>query len=237
MDFAPVYAHDPIEQIADDVFMARGGLKLNPIIKISRNMAIVRRGDELTLVNPIRLSEAELRRLDALGTVRHIIRLGAFHGLDDPFYMARYRPTFWCQAGGSTYPEPPIDHVLTEDNELPIDNAKLFCFRNTNQPECALLLATGGGLLLTCDAIQHYGDYSNNNMPARMIMPFIGFPKTTLIGPVWLKLMTPKGATLRSEFERLFELEFDSLLSAHGTLLDTGAGEAVHAAIARAFPS
>lgn len=236
MDFAPVYPHDPIEQIADGVFMVRGSFKMNRILRITRNMAIVRQDGELTLVNPIRLTEAELRRLDALGAAKHIIRLGAFHGLDDPFYMARYQPAFWCQAGGSIYPEPPIDHVLTEDVELPFDKAKLFCFRNTKQPECALLLGTGRGLLLTCDAVQHYGDYTNNNLPARLIMPFIGFPKTTLIGPFWLKLMTPEEASLRDEFQRLLELEFDSLLSAHGTLLKTGAREAVRKAVAGAFP-
>ena len=96
MDFAPVYPHDPIEQIADDVFMARGSIKLNSIIRISRNMAIVRQGNELTLVNPIRLNEAELGRLEALGTVKHVMRLGAFHGCDGPFYMARYSRAFWC---------------------------------------------------------------------------------------------------------------------------------------------
>ena len=237
MDFAPVYPHDPIEQVADDIFMARGSLKLNPVIRISRNMAIVRQNGELTLVNPIRLNDVELQRLEALGAVKHLFRLGAFHGVDDPFYMARYRPAFWCQAGGTAYPQPPIDQVLTEDAELPFDNAALFCFRNTNQPECILRLAAGRGLLLTCDAIQHYGDYSNNNLPARLVMPFIGFRKTTLIGPIWLKLMTPQGANLRDEFARLLDWEFDRLLSAHGTLLASAARGAVRQAVARAFPT
>ena len=68
------------------------------------------------------------------------------------------------------------------------------------------------------------------------MMPFIGFPKTTIIGPFWMKLMTREGTNLRDEFERLLELDFDSLLSAHGTLLKTGARDAVRRAVAKAFP-
>jgi hypothetical protein len=66
-------------------------------------------------------------------------------------------------------------------------------------------------------------------------MPFIGFPKTTILGPIWLKLMTPEGGSLKSEFERLLELDFDRLLSAHGSLLDGGARAAVAAATRKAF--
>ena len=39
MDFASVCPHDPI---ADDVFMGHGSFRQNPIIRITRNMAIVR---------------------------------------------------------------------------------------------------------------------------------------------------------------------------------------------------
>ncbi len=235
MTFAPATPHDPIEQIAEDVFMARGSIGMGPILRISRNMAVVRRGDELTLINPIRLNETGLKRLDALGTVRHILRLGAHHGLDDPFYMDRYKADFWSQKGGTEYPSPAVDHVLTEDGVLPFDDATLFCFNGIPQPESALLLEIDKGLLLTCDALQHYGDYSNNNLPARLMMPFIGFPKGTLIGPFWLKKMTPEGGSLRPEFERLLMLDFDGLLAAHGTLLTSGAHQAVRRTVEKTF--
>ena len=88
---------------------------------------------------------------------------------------------------------------------------------------------------MTCDAIQHYGDYTYSNRMARMAMPFIGFPKTTVVGPIWLKRMSPPGASLQSEFERLLELDFDALLSAHGTFLNHDAKAAVQKAVASAF--
>jgi len=237
MTYAPAYPHDPIQEIAPHVYMARGSFQMNAMMRISRNMAIVRHERELTLINPIRLSPEGEAQLKALGEVKHFIRLGPFHGIDDPYYKAEFNPEFWCQKGGRAYPEPGIDHALDEVIDLPFANAQLLCFRKTKQPECALLLKLGEGILLTCDAIQHYGDYSHNNLPTKIVMPFIGFPKKTIVGPIWLKFMTPDGGTLQDEFERLLTLKFDTLLSAHGTLLKTGAHAAVADAVARAYGS
>jgi hypothetical protein len=169
--------------------------------------------------------------------VKRILRLGAFHGLDDPYYVGEFGAELWCQAGGTTYPEPKADRPLHTGGELPFPDAELFGFEGTKQPESALLIRKSGGLLLTCDAIQHYGDYRHNTLLARLAMPFVGFPRTTLVGPIWLKLMTPEGGSLESEFRRLLALDFDHLLSAHGSLLRGGAHAAVTRAVERAFPS
>jgi hypothetical protein len=67
-------------------------------------------------------------------------------------------------------------------------------------------------------------------------MPFLGFSKTTLIGPIWLKVATPPGASLRDDFERLLDCTFDALLAAHGTFLESGAKDAVRRAVEKAFP-
>jgi hypothetical protein len=237
MAYAPVCPHDPIEPIAADVFMARGSVRLNALMRITRNMAIIRHGGELTLVDPIRLDEAGEAQLRGLGEVKRILRLGCFHGLDDPYYVDTFNAELWSQVGGTTYTAPAIDCELTESTELPFPDAEIFCFNGTKQPESMLLLKKSGGLLLACDAIQHYGDYRHNNLPARLLMPFIGFPKTTIIGPIWLKMMTSEGASLKGEFERLLRWEFDGLLSAHGSYLSGGAHAAVGAAVERSFPS
>lgn len=234
-DFAPPYPHDPIEQIDDDVFMARGSIKMNALTRITRNMAIIRHEGELTLIDPLRLNSAEEAKLDTLGTVTNIIRLGAFHGLDDPYYVDRYDCKLWAQEGGTTYPKPEISVTLSEATKLPFPDGKLLTLNGTVQPESVLLLKRGKGLLLTCDAIQHYGDYSNNNFLARLLMPFIGFPKKTIVGPIWLKVMTPEGKSLESEFHRILELDFDRLLSAHGTLIERDAHSLVAQAINTAF--
>ena len=237
MTYPPAYPHDAVEGIGPDMFMVRGSIRMNPLMRITRNMAIVRDGGELTLINPIRLSEDGERQLTELGTPKRILRLGCFHGVDDPYYVDTFDVEFWAQPGGTTYPGPKIDFELAEGAALPFPDAELFCFRGTTQPEAALLIKRAGGILLTCDAIQNYGDYKHNTLLAKLMMPFIGFPKTTLIGPLWLKAMTPEGGTLKSEFERLLGLDFERLLSAHGSLLDSGAHAAVERAIAKTYPA
>jgi hypothetical protein len=236
MPYAPAFPHDQIEAIAAEVFMVRGSLRMNPLIRISRNMCIVRHGGELSLINAIRLTEAGIAALERLGTVKRIIRLGALHGLDDAWYVNRFDADFWCAPGRQKYAQPAIDVELHERRPLPFPGAKLFCF-HTVQPESAILLERGRGLLLTCDAIQHYGDYRYMSPTAKLILPFIGFPKSTIIGPIWLKAMSPKGGSLREDFDRLLTLDFDSLLSAHGSFLPSGARRAVELAVRKTFAS
>ena len=67
------------------------------------------------------------------------------------------------------------------------------------------------------------------------MMPRIGFPKSTIVGPIWLKMMTPEGASLELEFRRLLKLKFDQLFAAHGTFLEKDAHEAVRTAVKNTF--
>ena len=235
MSETPIYPHDPIEEVQPDVFMVRGEIKMNALMTITRNMAIVRHEGELALVDPIRLSSAEEKRLDELGAVKRVLRLGSLHGVDDPYYMERYGAELWAPGLSETHPEPKPNLVWDESTSLPFPNAALFRFEGLNQPEGALLLRRGKGLLITCDGIQNYGDYSHNNWFARIMMPLIGFPKATIVGPMWVKMMTPKGSSLESEFRRLLEFDFDQLLSAHGTFLASGAHAACERAVDKMF--
>ncbi len=230
-----IYPHGAIEEIADNVFMVRGSIKMNAFVRITRNMGIVREGSELTLIDPIRLNSKGEAQLKSLGSISNVIRLGCFHGVDDPYYIDNFKAQFWCQRGGTTYTEPPIDVELGAGSVLPFSGGEIFEFAGTVQPECALLVKKQRGILFTCDAIQNYGDYSFNNLVAKLMLPRIGFPKTTIVGPFWLKAMTPEGGSLESEFRRLLELKFDKLLSAHGTLIESAAHAAVESAVNNAY--
>ena len=235
--FPPPAPHGGIESITRRLHIVRGSKRMNPLVRISRNMVVLRDADGLTLVNPIRLNPAGEESLEALGPVRRMVRLGAMHGMDDRYCKERFSAEFWCQPGGTIYPEPTADRLLEDGAELPFPDAELFCFRGVRQPEAALLVHGAPNVLLACDAIQHYGDYSYHNAMARLAVPFIGFPKTTLVGPIWLKAMTPTGASLRQEFERLLEWDVGALASAHGTFLASGAKDAARRAVERAFES
>lgn len=63
---------------------------MNARHQFSRHMTAVRECNALTLINSIRLDDAGLAQLDALGRVAHVVKIGSLHGRDDAFYKAHY---------------------------------------------------------------------------------------------------------------------------------------------------
>ena len=104
-----IYPHGDIEPIGSDMYMVRGSIKLNRFMRISRNMGIVREESEVTLINPIRLRSDTEYKLKTIGEIKNIVRLGAFHGIDDAYYVEAFNAQFWSQPNGITYKDPIID--------------------------------------------------------------------------------------------------------------------------------
>lgn len=238
MEYPAALPHTPPEQIGEDLFVVYGSVQPGAVVRFTRNMAVVREGSELTLIDPVRMDDNGLAALDALGNVRHVLRLGPMHGMDDPFYIERYGAAFWSFPDGSAYSQPAIDHKLADGSALPFGDASLFAFRHLRQTEGAIVLHRDPGVLLTCDSIQSYATpphKPHTNLLTRLIMRFIGFPNETLVGPIWLRMLAEDRDLVRAEFDRLLTLDFDQLLSAHGTFLRAGAHDAVARAVARRF--
>ncbi len=223
-NYAPAYEHQPIERMFENVYWVHGSIKMAPGMTINRNMVILKNGSNLFLINPLRLNEKEEKKLKALGNIKAIYRLGDFHGIDDQYYIDTCSCDFFCQAGQSTYPNQKPDGVITQDLETPIDNAEFFIFSNALFPEAALLLRDHK-LLITTDSIQNWTDWSYTNLPAKILLFFMGFRIKLLIGKPWLKRVTAKNKNMQEDFENLLKLDFDNLIAAHGTPLLGGAHE------------
>ncbi len=88
----PASPHGEFEEVFEGTWFIRGGLKMPMRIpmKIGRSMTVVRGDDGLILFNSMRLTDTGLRDLQSLGDVKHIVRLGGFHGRDDGFYRDRF---------------------------------------------------------------------------------------------------------------------------------------------------
>ncbi len=233
--FLPAQAHGDLQLLGDDVWWVPGTMRMNWYMGISRNMVVVRSGNDLTLLNPIRLDERGEAALEALGTVRHLVRLGCFHGCDDAYLKQRYGAEFWCQANSRRYPEPAPDHELEEGGALPFPDAQLVVFHEVKRPECALLIRRGNGILVTCDSFQYYPNWERHSLVARLLLPRMGFSTRLLIGPLWKKFQTPEGGSLQPDFERLLALDFDAFVSAHGAPLMQGAKAVARAAVEDAY--
>ncbi len=233
--YAKVTPHSPIQEMFPDVFFVQGSYRISIGIRFSRNMLVLRQGDELTIINAVRLSDQEEQKLNALGTVRHVMRIGTFHGMDDPYYVDKYQATFWCQPGKGQYSVPPIDCELRADATLPVDGLSCIPYTATKEPECVLHLNKHGGLLISCDSVQDWSDYSQCSWLSKRILPRMGFEKRVLIGPIWKKLFSLDDALLKQNFESILTLDFRHLVSAHGGFRLNDAKENVEAAIAKSF--
>lgn len=201
---------------------------------MNRNMIILKQGNALTLINPVRLNNQEETKLCALGKVVKVLRLGDFHGLDDQYYIDRFDAEFWCQEGQSTYKVPKPDIIIEEGTPSPIDNSEFFIFSTAKFAEAALLLKDHN-LLITTDSIQNLTNWSYTTFLTKIVLRLMGFKKELLIGKPWIKRVTPKGESMRADFERLLELDFDHIIAAHGTLLRNNAKSALQQVVANTF--
>ncbi len=225
--------HASLRQIFPGVWFAPSTIRMRrPPITFSRNMVVVRGADGLVALNPVRLSAAGEAELLALGPVKHVLRLGTYHGRDDAYYVHELGAALWGVPGEYTYPTPPLAHAITAGGPLPIPGARAVVFEQATLPECVVCLPEHR-LLVTCDSVQHYERDDRLSLLARIVMFPMGFFAPCVIGPIWLKAVTPPGGSLAADFERILSLDFDNLVSAHGTPKLGGAKDALRAQVAR----
>src|SRR5262245_29773335 len=158
-EYSPAWPHGTLQVAFPEIFFVIGTNKTQHAgveIQTSRTMVVVREGHALTLLNTVRLAEEGLRDLEALGEVRHVVRLGAFHGRDDPFYRDRYGATLWALPGAEHLDGRGPDRVLAPNGVFPVGDGELFVFSSARFPEAAVLLRREGGILITCDAVQNW---------------------------------------------------------------------------------
>lgn len=220
----------PLQKCFSNVWLASRrhemSIPLGLKIAFSRNMVAVLTPEGWVLLNPVRLSANAESELLAIAPFRHAVRLGAFHGMDDAYYVEHHGLPLWGVPGEQNYTSPAITHPISEAVELPIPGAKVLIFQQATKAECVVLLPEHR-LLVTCDSVQHYENDKLISPLGRIVMYPLGFFKHCNIGRFWLKAATPVGGSLKPDFERLLKLDFDNLIAGHGTLKRGGAKAAL----------
>ena len=231
--------HGRIRQVLPDFFVVRGTARIAPRVVVNRNMGIVRSGDDLLLVNPVRLRRLEEERLCELGRVRQAVRLGYYHGCDDLYYRDRFNVFFWRQPHSDHYPLPPADQFLTDGGTCPVTGGRVFEFSNSRVPEAALLIPQAGGLLLTCDALQFWNGWTGCSWAGKWMLRLSGVHRGMQVAPGWCRRATPDRENnqrwLAADFERLLNLPFQHLLGGHGDFCADRAHELAESAVASSF--
>jgi hypothetical protein len=220
--YPAAFPHGDIQEVFPDIFFVTGASIFHYAgndIQKSNNMVIVRDGRELTLINTLRLDDRGLKALDALGKVFRVIRLGAFHDRNDPFYLDRYEAKLWALKGMVHADHRQADFLIGETTAVPFPQASFFKFETTSQPEAILHIDRHDGILVTCDSIKNWtkvDEYFSEKTGREFMEQGLIAPAS--IDKVWLGAMAPRA----DDFLKLRKLKFKHLLSAHGEpLLDT----------------
>jgi hypothetical protein len=226
-----------LEQVFDDVWWAWGTVKFAPGILFPRNMTIVREKGELVIIHAVVMPDDIQKQIEALGPIKHVVRLGAFHGMDDKKYVDRYSAAMWMPDGcdHTHAPATKIRH-LAPGGELPISDASLFDFTASQTPETAIHLPRHGGVLLTCDSIQNWETTAGCSFLGGAMSRMMGFRGRACIGPGWRKASEPKdGVGFRDHFAKLLELDFKHVLSAHGAPMKNTARDDLRASVSKIY--
>lgn len=233
-EYAAATAQDSIVEIFPDVYLLRGSIRIASMMQMNRNMLIVKQGQDLILINAVRLNDQGLKQLEQLGSVKHVIRLGDFHGLDDQFYLDQYQPEFWSQAGHATYPNLIPQHVIDKNTVSPIKDSQFFIYASAKYPEAALLLQDHQ-LLITTDSVQYWDDWKYMSFLSKIILYLMGFRLGLFIGGPWLKKVSTQKNSLKVDFEQLLKLDFIHLIAAHGNVLKNTAKTELNKVVSSTF--
>lgn len=164
----------PPTDLPDGLWVVHGTFPLASVLPFPRTMAVVRAAGRVTLINSMRLSAAGEAAVAALGPITSVVRLGAYHGVDDDYYAREHGAVVYGLAGMSAPPggEPVPPRLLAvrppaagsaaaadaaaaaaaaadvsaaaAEAECPIPGAKVHVFALA-KPEAALLLPPFGG--------------------------------------------------------------------------------------------
>lgn len=231
-EFPAPTPHGSIDKVVDGVFAVRGTFKIGAGIRISRTMTIVQQDGGLVVLNSIRLDPAGEAALRALGDVKHVVKLGDGHGIDDPYYVNSFGATFWSLEG-ATHPKIPRGQTLGKDGSGggPIAGGKLLVVVGPKTPEAAYWLPNAGGTLITCDAIQNHVDKVGTSFLAKIMTPLLGFKGGVIVPSMWNKVQKVPRLELPKSHAALLENKFENLVTGHGPPVVGGAWERVRAAI------
>lgn len=235
IQYTPAWPHSQVEEIFPNIFFVTGTNKTHHAgidLQFSRNMIIVRNGLELTLINTVRLKEEGLKQLESLGNIVNIVRIGAFHGRDDAFYLDQYNAKLWALQGMVHENGKTTDVELIEGGTMPFPNCSIFKFNLSDQVEGILHIAIEGGILVSCDSIQNWTkiDQFFSEECGKLFLEQ-GLIESANISSTWKQACNPPP----EDFIKLKSLTFRHLLSAHGEPLKYEAYEKLAQTIAIQF--
>jgi hypothetical protein len=233
MTFAAALSHGSLLPVVDGVFLVRGTFRMGPGMSIGRTMTVVVGDDGLVIFNAVRLSEDGVAELEKLGPVKHLVKLSESHGLDEPYFVDRFKPTVWAMPDAKHERGVTTSRVLGPDS--PIAGGVVIDYPGTSGwRERGYVVHHGGGTLIATDAIQNHADGEGGSFLGGVVTRMMGFKGGVIVAPMWRRMQKVSGAKVTAAFAPLVAQSFENLVTGHGPALIGGADERVRSAVAKA---
>jgi len=215
--------------VVEGVHIVRGSFQMGPAMRIGRTMTIVVQPDGLVILNAVRLCAEGEQELDRLGKVKHLVKLSDSHGIDEPYYVDRYRPEVWA------LPSAKLEGIVATQAlgpATPMPGSTVLHFPGASGwQECALWLPHGGGTLVACDALQNHADREGASFVGRVMTSLLGFKGGVIVAPMWRKYQKVSGEGVRTAMAQIAARDFQNLATGHGPAVVGRASELVRSAI------
>uniref|UniRef100_A0A7S4FCF2 Metallo-beta-lactamase domain-containing protein n=1 Tax=Chrysotila carterae TaxID=13221 RepID=A0A7S4FCF2_CHRCT len=254
--YSKAYDHDPIEVVIPDKLwviqgrfhmMIMGSLSKAGFTYVTRTMVIAKDGDQIVLINPFHLSEDGYKQIEALGSVKCLLRTSPNHGGDAPAVVKRFPQAEYWIVDGITLPDGWTTLGVTTKTmspaNLPIEGAELLLVPGLFYTEGVLILPYGEGVLVTVDILQNHNKGAcatkHNSYLMGVFMKAGGFQGKGRAGPAMVKSYSQFGKDpmdfLPAFFRILLEKRWSIFISGHGPALVDNAKESVRATLTEQF--
>ncbi len=199
-----VARHTPLEQLAENLWWARGSI---PGLPFQRTMVVARMtSGELVIHNAIALDPTGQAKLEALGTPAHLVVPNGWHRLDAPAYKARYPQLKVYAPRGSRQK---VEDVLAVDatyEEFPGDSAvRLLLIPGLGDLEGSMLVTSTDGITV-CLTDCVFNMPRPPTLLGKMFTTVLGSAPGPRVSRLIKLLMLKDKRAFRGELERLAAL-------------------------------
>ncbi|MEZ4741138.1 MAG: hypothetical protein R3B45_01595 [Bdellovibrionota bacterium] len=202
--------HGPLKEVLPNVFTVTGLMRIYGLFQYSRAMTILNENGTLAIINPVRVEEDLLNKIQKLGQIKYLLKIGQLHNVDVPFYMDKFSLELWINRNDPSVDESYSTRYFDDVDEIPILRCKVRTIRGSEIKESILVTPGDGGCLHSCDAFVNMGSDPNHNWLTSKLSKFL--PDPTYIGPNWIKMAKPPEASLKF----VLDFDFENFIPAHG---------------------
>jgi hypothetical protein len=210
-----VMPHGPLTQLADNLYTVTGQLKM-PLGETSRRMTVVKLANgTLAIYSAIALDDAQMQRLEALGTPSVLVVPSGIHRLDARPWKDRYPELVVVAPAGARDKVGEVVGIDRTSVDLGDPRVRVFAVPGTDERELAMVVDK---TLVLNDLIFNLPRYKGVLGWGLRLLGF-GPGRPTIPKLVAMNLVADEPA-MKAQLRRWANEGFERILVAHGAQID-----------------